>query len=468
MSVHADPSRHHTALTTLQECLPPGGHLVTDAHGLIQLADQAAMDMLKVSWRDLIGCPLPDVLAPDDRAAAQRQLLKLEQGEPGLEWAMTLAPKGLRSFSALLTISALRDASGKMAAVHWVIRDCSVWTRRVAGDRALQALGEDVLDGLSLPHILSRLCERVIQLVACPLVRVAIRGTEDRLVCAQAGAVGVNAEQACDEWTRDERRELASVLETHGTLHLHAESDQAEGTMPGAGHYPARLLVPLRTRDRAVGVLALYGASREAFDACAIQWCEMFAGRVTHFVAIHQDMAVRKDMEARIFHLAHHDSLTGLPNRTLFYDRLTQALAQARRHGRGVGVLFVDLDHFKAINDSLGHETGDAFLKIVADRLLRCVRATDTVARLSGDEFTVILQDVDCGQNAEHVARNILKAVMQPAMFGQQRLHVTASVGIAMYPFNATDPDVLLAQADRAMYRAKKQGGHCCQFLDVP
>ena len=448
--------------------MPPGGHVVTDSHGIIQLADQAAMDMMKVSQQDLIGCSLSDVLAPDDRATFQRQLRTLEQGEPGLEWEMTLAPKGLRSFPALLTISALREASGRMASVHWVIRDCSVWTRWVAGDRLLQALGEHILDGLLLPQILSRLCERLIQLFPCPLVRVAIRGTEDRFVCAQAGELCVNADQAYHEWTCDERREMESVLDTHATLHLHKERDWAEGTMPDAGRSPSRLLVPLCTRDRAVGVLVIYGAHRETFDVCTIQWFEKLAGRVTHFVAIHQDMTVHKETEARIFHLAHHDPLTGLPNRILFYDRLKQALAQARRHGRGVGVLFVDLDHFKAINDSLGHETGDALLKIVADRLTRCVRATDTVARLSGDEFTVILQDVDCGQDAEHVAHNILEAVRQPAMPGKHRVHATASVGIAMYPFNATDPDVLIAQADHAMYRAKEHGGHCCQFQDGP
>ena len=424
------------------------------------------MDMMTVSQRDLIGYPLSDVLAPDDLAAFQSQLRKLEQGDSCLEWEMTLAPKGLRSFSAWLTISALREASGRIAAVHWVIRDCSVWTRWAAGDRLLQAMGEHILDGLSLPHILSRLCEQLCQLFPCPLVRAAIRGTGDRFVCAQAGEFCVNADQDCHEWTDDEWREMESVLDTHATLHLQKEGDWAEGTMPDAGRYPSRFLVPLCTRNRAVGVLVIYGAHRETFDACAIQWFEKLAERVTHFVAIHQDMTVCKETEARIFHLAHHDPLTGLPNRTLFYDRLKQALAHSRRHGRGVGVLFVDLDHFKAINDSLGHETGDALLKIVADRLVRCVRATDTVARLSGDEFTVILQDVDCGQDAEHVAHNILEAVMQPAMLGNQRIHATASVGISMYPFNATDPDVLIAQADHAMYRAKEQGGQCCQFRD--
>ncbi len=439
--------------------------MITDSRGMIQLADRAVTNMVNVSQRDLIGTFLPDVLAPDDRAAFQCQLRKLEEGETEREWDMTLAPKGLRSFSALLTISALREPPGRIVAVHWVIRDRSVWKRWVAGDQLLQALGDHVLDGLSLPHMLSWLCERLIQLFPCPLIRVATRGTGDTFACAYAGESRLNVDQACHEWTSDERRMLESVLDTHTTLHLQEEDERAEGMMPTSGRDPSRLLVPLCTRDRAVGVLVIHGAYRETFDACTIEWFESLARRVTHFIAIHQDMTVRKEMEARIFHLAHHDPLTGLPNRTLCYDRLKQALAQARRHARGVGVLFVDLDHLKAVNDSLGHEMGDALLKIVADRLMRCVRATDTVARLSGDEFIVILQDVDCGQDAGHVAHNVLNAVMQPAISGNQRIHVTASVGIAVYPFNATDPDVLIAQADHAMYRAKEQGGHCCQFF---
>ena len=264
--------------------------------------------------------------------------------------------------------------------------------------------------------------------------------------------------------TDEEQRCVESVLDTKRMLHLQEERDRTDGAPRPVGgrRYPAQLMVPLRTRDMAFGVLALHGAHRDAFDPFTIQWVETLARHVAITLSL---ATVRKETEARILHLAHHDPLTDLPNRTLLYDRLKQALAQAKRHGRGVGVLFVDLDHFKSINDSLGHETGDALLKIVADRLVRCVRGTDTIARLSGDEFTVVLQDLSREQDTGHVAQKVLEAVCLPATVGNQTIPVTASVGIALYPLDATDPDALIAQADRAMYRAKEKGGHCWQFV---
>ena len=327
----------------------------------------------------------------------------------------------------------------------------------------LQDLGEQVLDGAPFSQCVSRLCDQLTQRFSYPLVWVAIRESDgDLSVYARAADPGLNPDSS--SLTDEERRCVESVLDTKKTLHLQEERDRADGALRPVGGrpYPAQLVVPLWTRDLAFGVLALHGADRDAFDPFTIQWVETLARHVTITLSL---ATVRKETEARILHLAHHDPLTDLPNRILFYDRLKQALAQARRHGRGVGVLFVDLDHFKTINDSLGHETGDALLKIVADRLVRCVRSTDTIARLSGDEFTLVLQDLKREQDAGHVAQKVLETVCRPATVGNQTIPITASVGIALYPFDATDPDVLIARADRAMYRAKEKGGHCWQFV---
>ncbi len=462
MAIQSDPTLPRTTLAPVQEAVPPGGHVVTDCHGIIQSADLVAATLL--SQRDLTGQTLPAVLVPDESDALQTPLRKLENGEPGLEWEMTLAPGGRRSFSALLTVFAVRDHSGRMTSLHWMIRDISAWKRWAVGDQVLQAVSEHAYSGVSLQHSVSRMCDSLIQLVSCPLVQVVTREAETMALCAQAGT-RLKVDQTSVAWTSDERRMLESVLDTRATLHLQEAPEPADGMTTEGGRYPSRLLVPLCVKDGAVGVLVVHGSHRETFDPCTIQWFEKLAGQMAYGIVIHRDMTVHREMEARIAHLAYHDSLTGLPNRMLFSDRFNQALAHARRHGRGVGVLFIDLDHFKAINDSLGHEAGDAVLKIVADRLARCIRATDTVARLSGDEFAVILQDVACGQDAGHVAHKVLESVRQPVTVNGQRIHTTASVGIAVYPFNATSPDVLIAQADRAMYRAKEQGGHGCQFF---
>ena len=465
MSVHADHTLPQPPPVPAQGVVPPGGHVVTDSHGIIQSADEVTATMLMLSQRDLNGQSLPAVLGPDNRVDLQTPLRQLEEGEPGLEWEITLAPGGRRSFPALLTVSALRQPSGRITSLHWMIRDISAWRRWAAGDQVLQAVSEHTCNGFSLRHSLSRMCEPLNRLLSYPLVQVAIREAETLALCAQAGTRRINVEQAGLDWTSDEQCRLESVLDSRTTLHLQETPDPADGTTREGGQYPSRLLVPLCAKDGAVGVLVVHGSHRETFDPGTIQWFEKLAGQMTYCIAMHQAMTVRREMEARIVHLAYHDSLTGLPNRLLFSDRFKQAIAHARRHGRGVGVLFIDLDHFKAINDSLGHETGDAVLKIVAGRLTHCMRATDTVARLSGDEFAVILQDVTCGQDAGHVARKVLESVRQTVTVDGQRLHTTASVGIAVYPFNATSPDVLLAQADRAMYRAKEQGGHSCQFF---
>ncbi len=329
----------------------------------------------------------------------------------------------------------------------------------------LQDLGEQVLEGAPFSQCVSGLCGQMAQRFESPLVWVAIRESGgDLSVYTRTADPGLNPDSFC--LTDEERHGVDSVLSTDRTLHLQVERDRVGETScrVGGRSYPAQLMIPLRTRDLVVGVLALYGPRRDTFDASTIQWVEILARHVSIILAL---AMVRKETAARVFHLAHHDPLTDLPNRILFADRLKQALAWAKRYGRGVGVLFVDLDHFKAINDALGHETGDALLKIVADRLVRCVRRTDTIARLSGDEFAMVLSDLAQGQDAGSVAQKVLNAVGRPAIVGDRTIPITASVGIALYPVDATEPDALIAQADRAMYRVKKKGGQGYQFVSV-
>ncbi len=166
----------------------------------------------------------------------------------------------------------------------------------------------------------------------------------------------------------------------------------------------------------------------------------------------------RKRAEDHLDYLAHHDTLTGLPNRTLFHDRLQQTLAHARRHDHPFAVFFLDLDGFKLINDTLGHDTGDLFLREIARRLTGCTRESDTVARLGGDEFTIILPDVDGAAEATLVARKILDVLATGVEIDGRELSVTTSIGISLYPSCALDMDGLIKSADIAMYRAKEQG----------
>ena len=170
------------------------------------------------------------------------------------------------------------------------------------------------------------------------------------------------------------------------------------------------------------------------------------------------DITARKQAEDYLTQLAHYDLLTGIPNRALFRQRLAQAISQARRHQHQLAVLFVDLDGFKAVNDTMGHATGDLLLQVVAERITQCVRADDLVARLAGDEFTILLPRIRGAEAAERVARTIIQDLARPISVQDRLLQVTSSIGIAFFPDSGHDVETLLAAADAAMYVAKGRG----------
>ena len=193
-------------------------------------------------------------------------------------------------------------------------------------------------------------------------------------------------------------------------------------------------------------------------------------------LAIVRDVSERIRAEEQILRLAYYDSLTGLPNRLLFKDRLSQAMANAQRYRRKVAVMFLDLDHFKRINDTLGHNFGDLLLQRIGDRLTTCVRNTDsvarilpeetkpTVARMGGDEFMILLSNIKQIQHAALVAQRILNGLSQPFNMGTQEIYTSASIGITIYPIDSDDPENLLKYADTAMYQAKDKGRNNYQF----
>jgi diguanylate cyclase (GGDEF)-like protein/PAS domain S-box-containing protein len=182
-------------------------------------------------------------------------------------------------------------------------------------------------------------------------------------------------------------------------------------------------------------------------------------------VVIVRDITERKEAEERISHMAHHDALTGLPNRTLLEDRIRQAMLFAQRNNRHVTVVFMDLDNFKLVNDSLGHKAGDELLKTVAQRMVQSVRQTDTVVRLGGDEFVLVLvEQADPADSITPVLHKIREAIAQPIYIEDQKLEVTSSMGLASYPEDGTDSETLLMNADAAMYQAKALGRNNYQF----
>lgn len=178
------------------------------------------------------------------------------------------------------------------------------------------------------------------------------------------------------------------------------------------------------------------------------------------------DITDTKRAEDRIRTMATFDSLTGLPNRVLFFDRLEKVLAYAQRYQHIVAVLFVDLDDFKSVNDNHGHQAGDTLLQDVAGRLSSAIRASDTVARMGGDEFTFLLLDIQDKGDASIVARKVIESVARPFIIGASEVNITCSIGIAVFPADGKDEKTLLSRADTAMYRAKKAGGNRYFFYE--
>ncbi len=213
------------------------------------------------------------------------------------------------------------------------------------------------------------------------------------------------------------------------------------------------------------------------WDYSAISPIKAADGTITHFLAVNEDITLRKEYEERLLHQANFDDLTGLPNRVLALDRLSQALARAEREHWNVALVFVDLDNFKNVNDTLGHAAGDELLMEAAQRLQSSVRKTDTVsrlgdeerfdtvARIGGDEFLIILPDLGAPVYAEVVARKILDACSKPFTLNGHDVFVTASVGLTVYPADGRDPQTLMQNADAAMYRAKEIGRNTYRFF---
>lgn len=183
-----------------------------------------------------------------------------------------------------------------------------------------------------------------------------------------------------------------------------------------------------------------------------------------HFATVFEDITQRKQDEEKIERLAYFDNLTGLPNRVLMRDRLGQMVVRAKRNSCRIGLFFLDLDHFKRVNDTLGHDKGDQLLKVIADRLDKVLRSCDSISRLGGDEFVILVDDIKDRDDAALIACKILESLAQPVILERKEVFITTSVGIAMFPEDGVDPDTLLKNADAAMYQSKDKGRNTYRF----
>jgi diguanylate cyclase (GGDEF)-like protein len=310
---------------------------------------------------------------------------------------------------------------------------------RLSALQALAAVDQLILAGAELHPVVEALLDRM---------QPALRGDLTCIALPSAGAPGA--------WDlRIDSREDGSTLRR--TLAEQRGTDLAE---PSSGPVPALLRAhgartlrvrPVMLESRRVAILGVGFFDGAPIDPSLDEPMDSFGQRLSLAVARHE-------REERLYRQAHYDALTGLPNRLLFRERFDEELRRVRGGAAGGALLYLDLDDFKQVNDSLGHAAGDQMLVVVGQRLRACVKESDTVARIGGDEFTVVLRELPDAATAHTVARRILDTLSAPIWLGGEGRQVGVSVGIAAFPVDGLDCDGLLRRADAAMYRAKQQG----------
>jgi len=449
------------------------------------------LDLRVVSWnpaaerlfgytaQEAIGQNIALIIPPefDEEVARNRQMLA--QGLPLKTYDTVRVTKNGRRVDVSLTLSSIRSDAGEIIGNSLIVRDI---TERKRAEQhierltrfyaALSETNEAIMRITERDLLFERVCEIAVEKGNLALAWIGLVDWVDESIRA-AAAAGAEADYVPGACARISAARLrgnsptATAIRENRPQILDEAGEQTGGPWRSyAEKYDIRALavIPLTQSDKVVGALCLYAREWRFFDAELVLLLRKMAENVSFALDNFVRETQRKLAEQHVRHLAHHDVLTGLPNRSLLSDRVDVAIEQARRRGNRLALLFADLDRFKLINDSLGHLVGDQVLKRVAERLLRCVRASDTVGRHGGDEFLMLLPDISHVEDAARVAEKVLAEATQPYLVDHHELATGASIGIAIFPDNGESMTELLRNADAAMYAAKQSGRSRYQF----
>jgi diguanylate cyclase (GGDEF)-like protein/PAS domain S-box-containing protein len=397
--------------------------------GIITSWNGGAERLYGYSEAEALGRSIVTLMPPDKRVEEQYTLDYLRRGQSIEQQETTRLRKDGTLVHVSLTISPIKDGQGRVVGVSRTARDISA--RRAAEEELFR---EKELAQVTLQSI----GDAVITTDPVGSITYINPVAESMTGWRNAHAIG---------------RPLGEVFRI------------IDGTTREALPVPMRAALRDNRRNGPIANTTLISRNgREIAVESSASPIHDRGGQVVGGVLIFRDVSETYAMAMRMTHQAQHDFLTGLPNRVLLVDRLTQSMAHARRNNTHAALLFVDLDRFKQVNDSLGHEAGDELLKMVAGRFRACVRESDTVCRQGGDEFVVLLGAVHEVQDAGYVAEKILNASAQPYHVRGHEVHVGASIGISLFPNDGTDVDTLTRNADAAMYHAKQLGRQNYQF----
>jgi diguanylate cyclase (GGDEF)-like protein/PAS domain S-box-containing protein len=356
----------------------------------------------------------------------------------------------------LSALDELRRASPKVAIMILARAADQALARRAVERGANDSVVTDQIDTRSLVQLIAMMFERRAsqeqKFVELERAEVTLNSIGDAVMTTDTmgNVTYLNAEaEGLTGWTRSEAfaRPLSEVF------------DVTDGLTGQQCQDPSRLAIEHKKKVRLKGNYILVGrdGNETAIEHSAAPIQDR-QGNILGAVIVFRDVIVSRERRLQMLHLAEHDALTDLPNRLLLNDRLARSIALARRYGRRLAVLFLDCDRFKHINDTLGHAIGDQVLRSIAKRLTTCVRESDTVSRHGGDEFLILLSELDHPEDAEAIAQKIVDSIAEPHLIVGHELQLTASVGIALYPEDGQDAQSLIMRADTAMYYAKNTG----------
>lgn len=414
-----------------------------------------------------------------DAEALQKVLGKSPDGAYSVEWVRHLS-EGLGRLSkggidAIMVELSLPDSQGiaTFDKLYAAAPHTPILTLNAAVDEGLatEALRRGAKGSLEKVHFCSYLVPQTLRLilqreateerlfVETTRAEITLNSIGDAVICTDISGninyLNIAAERITG-WSRDEAhgRPIAEVMRIINSLTRQDEPNPVQLT-----------LLQDKPRDLTAGSLLLRRDGREVAIEDAAAPIHDWNGKITGAIIVFHDITAAQVMSTKMAYLAQHDFLTSLPNRLLLNDRIAHAITLAQRHGGHLAVLFLGLDNFKHINDSLGHATGDVLLQSVAESLAGCVRSSDTVSRQGGDEFVILVTENKHARNAALTAEKIIAALAEPHSIDKHDLHVTTSIGISVYPVDGLDSETLIKNADTAMYCAKEKGRNNYQFF---
>jgi diguanylate cyclase (GGDEF)-like protein/PAS domain S-box-containing protein len=440
---------------------------VNDA--MVMASGFSRAELLQADPTLLTGLPLPVIEHWYDELIRSGESHTSEvsaRGRDGEEGAFELRERALRLHGRWVIVGTARDIGVRRRAER-----AAETSRRMFA--VLSATNEAILRADSSQALLRRVCQAAVQAGGFRAAALLVEASDaPALVVSELAGEGVEALRALRidlDATRADHLGLIGACWHDGEPVISADylddpRTQLVRDVAEAAGVRSSVAVPLLRDGRVVAVLSLYATERDAFSGELLGLLERMAENIVYGLDVLRQAEQKREAEDRVQFLATHDGLTGLPNRALFNQLLGNALRNAARDGTSFAVLFIDLDRFKIINESLGHEAGDELLREVGARLTGTLRASDVVARLGGDEFVVLLHRPGDDGDIARSARRLIDVIVEPLSIRGQECRVTASIGVATYPGTASDEVTLMQCADVAMYAAKQEGKNGFRF----